>query len=148
MSSDSRVYTRIVLVFVVNSLILLSVLSTSLSHSASAIGLQDNVKEQTDLINSESQPDNGDPFKSKDLKEKVNLANISSLDQHKDSKEKNPSIKVRNNQCDKDKTCSDTPKVLDKDMSADNKEREQKVTSGTEGNNKNHFELPIDIPFP
>ena len=49
---------------------------------------------------------------------------------------------------DKDKACSDTPKVLDKEMSADNKEREQKVTSGTEGNNKNHFELPIDIPFP
>jgi hypothetical protein len=147
-SSDSRVYTRIVLVFIVNSLILLSVLSTSLSHSANAIGLQDNVKEQTDLINSESQPDNADPFKSKDLKEKVNLANISSLDKHKDSKEKNPSIKVRNNQCDKDEACSDTPKVLDKDMSADNQEREQKVTSGTEGNNKNHFELPIDIPFP
>ena len=118
MSSDSRVYTRIVLVFIVNSLILLSVVST-LSRSASAIGLQD-VKEQTDLINSDSQPDNADPFKSKDLKEKI----------------------------DKDKACSDTPKVLDKEMSADNKESEQKVTSGTEGNGKNHFELPIDIPFP
>jgi hypothetical protein len=147
-SSDSRVYTRIVLVFIVNSLILLSVLSTSLSRSASGIGIQDNVKEQTDLINSESQPDNADPFKSKDLKEKVNLANISSLDKHKDNKDKNPSTKVRNDQCDKDKACSDTPKVLDEEMSADNKESEQKVTSDTEGNGKNHFELPIDIPFP
>lgn len=148
MSSDSRVYTRIVIVFIVNSLILLSVLSTSLSRSASAIGLQDNVKVQTDLTNSESQPDNADPFKSKDLKEKVNLANISSLDKHKDNKDKNPSTKVRNDQCDKDKACSDTPKVLDEGMSADNKESEQKVTSDTEGNGKNHFELPIDIPFP
>ena len=113
MSSDSRVYTRIVLVFIVNSLILLSVLSTSQSRSASAIGLQDNVKEQTDLTNTEAQQDNADPFKSKDLKEKI----------------------------DKDKACSDTPKVLDKEISADNKEIEQKVTSG-----KNHFELPI--PFP
>jgi hypothetical protein len=147
-SSDSRVYTRIVLVFIVNGLILLSVLSTSLSRSASALGLQDNVKEQTDLTNSESQPDNADPFKSKDRKEKVNLANISSLDKHKDSKDKNPSTKIRNNQCDKDKACSDTPKLLDKEMSADNKESEQKVKSGTEGNGKNHFELPIDIPFP
>ncbi len=120
MSSDSRVYTRIVLVFIVNSLILLSVLSTSLSHTASAIGLQDDVKEQSALTNSESQQDNADPFKSKDLKEKIG----------------------------KDKACSDTPKVLDKEISADNKESEQKVTSGTEGNGKNHFELPIDIPFP
>ena len=87
-------------------------LSTSQSRSASAIGLQDNVKEQTDLTNTEAQQDNADPFKSKDLKEKI----------------------------DKDKACSDTPKVLDKEISADNK---QKVTSG-----KNNFELPIDIPFP
>ena len=140
MSSDSRVYTRIVLVFIVNSLILLSVLSTSLSRSASAIGLQD-VKEQTDLTNSDSQPDNADPFKSKDLKEKIDKDKACSdtpkvLD--KDLKEK----------IDKDKACFDTPKVLDKEMSADNKESEQKVTSGTEGNGKNHFELPIDIPFP
>ena len=84
MSSDSIVYTRIVLVFIVNSLILLSVLSTSLSRSASAIGLQDNVKEQTDLTNTEVQQDNADPFKSKDLKEKI----------------------------DKDKACSDTPKDI------------------------------------
>ena len=56
-------------------------LSTSLSRSANAIGLQDNVKEQTDLINTESQPDNADPFKPKDLKEKVNLANTSSFRQ-------------------------------------------------------------------
>jgi hypothetical protein len=140
-SSDSRVYTRIVLVFIVNSLILLSVLSTSLSRSASAIGLQDDVKEQTALTNSESQPDNADPFKSKDLKEKIDKDKACSdtpkvLD--KDLKEK----------IDKDKACSDTPKVLDKEISADNKESEQKVTSGTEGNGKNHFELPIDIPFP
>ena len=87
-------------------------LSTSQSRSASAIGLQDNVKEQTDLTNTEAQQDNADPFKSKDLKEKI----------------------------DKDKACSDTPKVLDKEISADNK---QKVTSG-----KNNFELPIGIPFP
>ena len=148
MSSDSILYTRIVLVFIVNSLILFSVLSTSLSRPASAIGLQDNVKEQTDLTNTELQPDNADPFKSKDLKEKVNLANMSSLDKHKDSKDKNPSSKVRNDQCDKDKTCSDTPKVLDKEISSDNKETDQKVTSSTEGKGKNHFELPIDIPFP
>ena len=44
---------------------------------------------------------------------------------------------------DKDKTCSDTSKILDKEINADNKETDQKVTSG-----KNHFELPIDIPFP
>jgi len=89
-------------------------LSTSQSRSASAIGLQDNVKEQTVLTNTEAQQDNADPFKalSKDLKEKI----------------------------DKDKACSDTPKVLDKEISADNK---QKVTSG-----KNNFELPIGIPFP
>jgi hypothetical protein len=140
-SSDSRVYTRIVLVFIVNSLIFLSVLSTFLSRSASAIGIQDNVKEQTDLTNSESQPDNADPFKSKDLKEKIGKDKACSdtpkvLD--KDLKEK----------IGKDKACSDTPKVLDKEISADNKESEQKVTSGTEGNGKNHFELPIDIPFP
>ena len=120
MSSDSIVYTRIVLVFIVNSLVLLSVLSTSVSRSASAIGLEDNVKEQTDLTSTEVQQDNADPFKSKDLKEKM----------------------------DKEKACSDTPKVLDKKISADNKESEQKVTSGSEGNGKNHFELPIDIPFP
>jgi hypothetical protein len=135
-SSDSRVYTRIVLVFIVNSLILLSVLSTSQSRSASAIGLQDNVKEQTDLTNTEAQQDNADLFKSKDLKEKIDKDKACSdtpkvLD--KDLKEK----------IDKDKACSDTPKVLDKEISADNKEIEQKVTSG-----KNHFELPIDIPFP
>jgi hypothetical protein len=140
-SSDSRVYTRIVLVFIVNSLILLSVLSTSLSRSASAIGLQDDVKEQTALTNSESQPDNADPFKSKDLKEKIDRDKACSdtpkvLD--KDLKEK----------IDKDKACSDTSKVFNKKISADNKESEQKVTSGTEGNGKNHFELPIDIPFP
>ena len=68
-------------------------------------------------------------------------------DKHKDIKTRIPRLK-ENNQCDKDKACSDTPKVLDKEISADNKEREQKVTSGTEGNGKNHFELPIDIPFP
>jgi hypothetical protein len=137
-SSDSRVYTRIVLVFIVNSLILLSMLSTSQSRSASAIGLQDNVKEQTVLTNTEAQQDNADPFKalSKDLKEKIDKDKACSdtpkvLD--KDLKEK----------IDKDKACSDTPKVLDKEISADNKEIEQKVTSG-----KNNFELPIDIPFP
>ncbi|MGB7674904.1 MAG: hypothetical protein WBL54_00100, partial [Nitrososphaeraceae archaeon] len=65
MSSDSILCIRIVLVFIVNSLILFSVLSTSLSRPASAIGLQDNVKEQTDLTNTELQPDNADPFKSK-----------------------------------------------------------------------------------
>lgn len=147
MSSDSIMCIRIVLVFIINSLILFSVLST-LSRPASAIGLQDNVKEQTGLTNTELQTDNADPFKSKDLKEKVNLANISSLDKHKDSKDKNPSTKVRNDQCDKDKTCSDTPKVLDKEISSDNKETDQKVTSSSEGKDKNHFELPIDIPFP
>ncbi|HZD12561.1 MAG TPA: hypothetical protein VE177_03465 [Candidatus Binatus sp.] len=141
-------HIRIVLVFIVNSLILFSVLSTSLSRPASAIGLQDNVKEQTDPTNSELQQDNADPFKSKDLNEKVNPANISSLDKHKDSKDKNPSTQVRNDQCDKDKTCSDTPKVHDEEISSDNKKTDQKVTSSNEGNGKNHFELPIDIPFP
>ena len=120
MSSDSRVYTRNVLIFTVSSLIFLSLLSTSLSRSASAIGLQDNVKVQTELTNTGAQQDNADPFKSKDLKEKIG----------------------------RDKECSDTPKVLDKELSADNKKSEQKFTSGTEGNGKNHFELPIDIPFP
>ena len=136
MSSDSRVYTRIVLVFIVNSLVLLSVLSTSLSRSASAIGLQDNVKEQTDLTNTEVQQDNADPFKSKDLKEKIDKDKACS-DAPK------VSDKILKEKIDKDKACSDTPKVLDKKISADNKEIEQKVTSG-----KNHFELPIDIPFP
>jgi len=140
-SSDSRVYTRIVLVFIVNSLVLLSVLSTSLSRSASAIGLQDNVKEQTDLTNTEVQQDNADPFKSKDLKEKIDKDKACS-----DA----PKVldKILKEKIDKDKACSDTPKVLDKKISADNKESEQKVTSGSEGNGKNHFELPIDIPFP
>ena len=147
MSSDSRMYTRFVLAFIVSSLIFLSVLSTS-SRFANAVGLQDNVKEKTGLSSTGAQQDNVDPFKSKDLKEKVNLANISSLDKHKDSKDKNPSTKVRNDQCDKDKTCSDTPKVLDKEISSDNKETDQKVTSSSEGKDKNHFELPIDIPFP
>ena len=141
MSSDSIVYTRIVLVFIVNSLVLLSVLSTSLSRSASAIGLQDNVKEQTDLTNTEVQQDNADPFKSKDLKEKIDKDKACS-----DA----PKVldKILKEKIDKDKACSDTPKVLDKKISADNKESEQKVTSGSEGNGKNHFELPIDIPFP
>jgi hypothetical protein len=140
-SSDSRVYTRIVLVFIVNSLVLLSVLSTSLSRSASAIGLEDNVKEQTDLTNTEVQQDNADPFKSKDLKEKIDKDKACS-----DA----PKVldKILKEKIDKDKACSDTPKVLDKKISADNKESEQKVTSGSEGNGKNHFELPIDIPFP
>jgi hypothetical protein len=140
-SSDSRVYTRIVLVFIVNSLVLLSVLSTSLSRSASAIGLEDNVKEQTDLTNTEVQQDNGDPFKSKDLKEKIDKDKACS---------DTPKVldKILKEKIDKDKACSDTPKVLDKKISADNKESEQKVTSGSEGNGKNHFELPIDIPFP
>ena len=137
MSSDSRVYTRIVLVFIVNSLVLLSVLSTSLSRSASAIGLQDNVKEQTDLTNTEVQQDNADPFKSKDLKEKIDKDKACS---------DTPKVldKILKEKIDKDKACSDTPKAI----SADNKESEQKVTSGSEGNGKNHFELPIDIPFP
>jgi hypothetical protein len=136
-SSDSRVYTRIVLVFIVNSLVLLSVLSTSLSRSASAIGLQDNVKEQTDLTNTEVQQDNADPFKSKDLKEKIDKDKACS---------DTPKVldKILKEKIDKDKACSDTPKAI----SADNKESEQKVTSGSEGNGKNHFELPIDIPFP
>jgi hypothetical protein len=140
-SSDSRVYTRIVLVFIVNSLVLLSVLSTSLSRSASALGLEDNVKEQTDLTNTEVQQDNADPFKSKDLKEKIDKDKACS-----DA----PKVldKILKEKIDKDKACSDTPKVLDKKISADNKESEQKVTSGSEGNGKNHFELPIDIPFP
>jgi hypothetical protein len=140
-SSDSRVYTRIVLVFIVNSLVLLSVLSTSLSRSASAIGLEDNVKEQTDLTNTEVQQDNGDPFKSKDLKEKIDKDKACS---------DTPKVldMILKEKIDKDKACSDTPKVLDKKISADNKESEQKVTSGSEGNGKNHFELPIDIPFP
>jgi hypothetical protein len=140
-SSDSRVYTRIVLVFIVNSLVLLSVLSTSLSRSASAIGLEDNVKEQTDLTSTEVQQDNADPFKSKDLKEKIDKDKACS-----DA----PKVldKILKEKIDKDKACSDTPKVLDKKISADNKESEQKVTSGSEGNGKNHFELPIDIPFP
>jgi hypothetical protein len=140
-SSDSRVYTRIVLVFIVNSLVLLSVLSTSLSRSASAIGLQDNVKEQTDLTNTEVQQDNADPFKSKDLKEKIDKDKACS---------DTPKVldKILKEKIDKDKACSDTPKALDKEISADNKESEQKVTSGSEGNGKNHFELPIDIPFP
>jgi len=112
-------YTRFVLAFIVSSLIFLSVLSTSPSRFANAVGLQDNVKEQTDLSNTGAQQDNVDPFKSKDLKEKIG----------------------------KDKECSDTPKVMDKEISADNKKSEQKVTSGTEDNG-NHFELPIDIPFP
>jgi hypothetical protein len=138
-SSDSRVYTRIVLVFIVNSLVLLSVLSTSLSRSASALGLEDNVKEQTDLTNTEVQQDNADPFKSKDLKEKIDKDKACS-----DA----PKVldKILKEKIDKDKACSDTPKVLDKKISADNKESEQKVTSGSEGNGKNHFELPI--PFP
>jgi hypothetical protein len=140
-SSDSRVYTRIVLVFIVNSLVLLSVLSTSLSRSASAIGLEDNVKEQTDLTNTLVQQDNGDPFKSKDLKEKI--------DKDKACSDTRKVLdKILKEKIDKDKACSDTPKVLDKKISADNKESEQKVTSGSEGNGKNHFELPIDIPFP
>jgi hypothetical protein len=140
-SSDSRVYTRIVLVFIVNSLVLLSVLSTSLSRSASALGLEDNVKEQTDLTNTEVQQDNADPFKSKDLKEKIDKDKACS-----DA----PKVldKILKEKIDKDKACSDAPKVLDKKISADNKESEQKVTSGSEGNGKNHFELPIDIPFP
>jgi hypothetical protein len=140
-SSDSIVYTRIVLVFIVNSLVLLSVLSTSVSRSASAIGLEDNVKEQTDLTSTEVQQDNADPFKSKDLKEKIDKDKACS-----DA----PKVldKILKEKIDKDKACSDTPKVLDKKISADNKESEQKVTSGSEGNGKNHFELPIDIPFP
>ena len=141
MSSDSIVYTRIVLVFIVNSLVLLSVLSTSVSRSASAIGLEDNVKEQTDLTSTEVQQDNADPFKSKDLKEKIDKDKACS-DAPK------VSDKILKEKIDKDKACSDTPKVLDKKISADNKESEQKVTSGSEGNGKNHFELPIDIPFP
>jgi len=140
-SSDSIVYTRIVLVFIVNSLVLLSVLSTSVSRSASAIGLEDNVKEQTDLTSTEVQQDNADPFKSKDLKEKIDKDKACS-DAPK------VSDKILKEKIDKDKACSDTPKVLDKKISADNKESEQKVTSGSEGNGKNHFELPIDIPFP
>ena len=141
MSSDSIVYTRIVLVFIVNSLVLLSVLSTSVSRSASAIGLEDNVKEQTDLTSTEGQQDNADPFKSKDLKEKIDKDKACS---HA------PKVldKILKEKIDKDKACSDTPKVLDKKISTDNKESEQKVTSGSEGNGKNHFELPIDIPFP
>ena len=63
-------YTRFVLAFIVSSLIFLSVLSTS-SRFANAVGLQDNVKEQTDLSNTGAQQDNVDPFKSKDLKEKI-----------------------------------------------------------------------------
>jgi hypothetical protein len=137
-SSDSRVYTRIVLVFIVNSLILLSVLSTSLSRPASAIGLQDNVKEQTDLTNTESQPDNADPFKSK--KKIVEDKPCPDTPKVLDKGLKKKIVE--------DKPCPDTPKVLDKVISADNKESKQKVTSGTEGNDKNHFELPIDIPFP
>ena len=141
MSSDSIVYTRIVLVFIVNSLVLLSVLSTSVSRSASAIGLEDNVKEQTDLTSTEVQQDNADPFKSKDLKEKI--------DKDKACSDAPKALdKILKEKIDKDKACSDTPKVLDKKISADNKESEQKVTSGSEGNGKNHFELPIDIPFP
>jgi hypothetical protein len=140
-SSDSIVYTRIVLVFIVNSLVLLSVLSTSVSRSASAIGLEDNVKEQTDLTSTEVQQDNADPFKSKDLKEKIDKDKACS-----DA----PKVldKILKEKIDEDKACSDAPKVLDKKISADNKESEQKVTSGSEGNGKNHFELPIDIPFP
>jgi hypothetical protein len=140
-SSDSIVYTRIVLVFIVNSLVLLSVLSTSVSRSASAIGLEDNVKEQTDLTSTEGQQDNADPFKSKDLKEKIDKDKACS-----DA----PKVldKILKEKIDEDKACSDAPKVLDKKISADNKESEQKVTSGSEGNGKNHFELPIDIPFP
>ena len=135
-------YTRFVLAFIVSSLIFLSVLSTSLSPSrfANAVGLQDNVKEQTDPGNTGAQQDNVDPFKSKDLKEKIGKDKECSdtpkvMD--KDLKEK----------IGKDKECSDTPKVMDKEISADNKKSEQKVTSGTEDNG-NHFELPIDIPFP
>ena len=137
-------YTRFVLAFIVSSLIFLSVLSTSLSPSrfANAVGLQDNVKEQTDPGNTGAQQDNVDPFKSKDLKEKIGKDKECSdtpkvMD--KDLKEK----------IGKDKECSDTdtPKVIDKEISADNKKSEQKVTSGTEDNG-NHFELPIDIPFP
>ena len=111
-------YTRFVLAFIVSSLIFLSVLSTS-SRFANAVGLQDNVKEKTGLSSTGAQQDNVDPFKSKDLKEKIG----------------------------KDKECSDTPKAMDKEISADNKKSELKITSGTEDNG-NHFELPIDIPFP
>jgi hypothetical protein len=135
-------YTRFVLAFIVSSLIFLSVLSTSPSRFANAVGLQDNVKEQTDLSNTGAQQDNVDPFKSKDLREKIGKDKECSdtpkvMD--KDLKEK----------IGKDKECSDTdtPKVMDKEISADNKKSEQKVTSGTEDNG-NHFELPIDIPFP
>ena len=135
-------YTRFVLAFIVSSLIFLSVLSTSASRFANAVGLQDNVKEQTDLSNTGAQQDNFDPFKSKDLKEKIGKDKECSdtpkvMD--KDLKEK----------IGKDKECSDTdtPKVMDKEISADNKKSEQKVTSGTEDIG-NHFELPIDIPFP
>lgn len=147
MSSDSKVYTRIVLVVMVSSLILLSMLSTSLTRSASGLELQDNVKAQSDQTKFELQPT--DPFKPKDLKEKVNLSNVSlSLDNDKDSKDKNPSTKDRNDQCDKDERCPDIPKALDKEESIDKKGSGQKITSDTEGNGENHFELPIDIPFP
>ncbi len=149
MSSDSKVYIRIVIVFIVSSLILLSILSTSLTRSASGLELQDEVKAQSDQTKIELQPTNADPFKPKDLKEKVNLSNVSlSLDNNKDSKDKNPSTKDRNDQCDKDKGCPDTPKALDKEESTDKKGSGQKITSDTEGNGENHFELPIDIPFP
>src|SRR6476660_9515961 len=109
-------YTRFVLAFIVSSLIFLSVLSTS-SRFANVVGLQDNVKEKTGLSSTGSQQDNVDPFKSKDLKEKIG----------------------------EDKECSDTHKAMDKEISADNKKSEIKITSGTEDNG-NHFELPIDIP--
>ena len=133
-------YTRFVLAFIVSSLIFLSVLSTSPSRFANAVGLQDNVKEQTDLSNTGAQQDNVDPFKSKDLKEKIGKDKECSdtpKAMDKDLKEK----------IGKDKECSDTPKAMDKEISADNKKSELKITSGTEDNG-NHFELPIDIPFP
>ena len=133
-------YTRFVLAFTVSSLIFLSVLSTSPSRFANAVGLQDNVKEKTGLSSTGAQQDNVDPFKSKDLKEKIGKDKECSdtpKAMDKDLKEK----------IGKDKECSDTPKAMDKEISADNKKSEQKVTSGTEDNG-NHFELPIDIPFP
>ncbi len=139
-------------------------IATSVARPASGLGLQDNVKAQKEILASkinvvakslvlkadksdpnkiELQPAKADPFKLKDLKEKIIDSNISIiLNKHKDSKDKNPLTTDRNAQCDKDKGCLDTQNKELSDGGGD------KGTSGGEVRSETHFELPIDIPFP
>jgi hypothetical protein len=157
--------------FVASILIIIAMLSGVLTRPANGLGLQGNLGLNTELLSSKInlatksfgdkadtsdtnksklQQTTSDPFKSKALKDKPNVSNVSlPRNDHVSNKEENST--ATDASCDNHLGCKNSQTlsggkglpVEDGDGSTGHKQ-----TINSMSKNKNPFELPIDIPFP